>query len=59
MSSFPLPAAVANRMEKVQRDLLWGGWQMGLSSIFLNGIWSITPFRREVWDYAVVSIVRK
>jgi hypothetical protein len=25
MSLFPLPASVANRMEKIQRDFLWGG----------------------------------
>jgi hypothetical protein len=49
MSLFPLPAGVANRIEKVHRDFLWGGigeefqfhlvsWSKVCSPIFKGGL---------------------
>jgi hypothetical protein len=61
LSLFPIPACVANRIEKLQRDFLWGGirdefkyylvsWDKVCSPIFEGGlgIRNLRPFNRAL-----------
>jgi hypothetical protein len=38
MSLFPIPVSVARRIDKIQRDFLWGEWEMRRSFIWLSGV---------------------
>ena len=44
LSLFPIPASVANRMEKLQGNFLWGGLVMNLKFIWLNGLFYVLLF---------------
>ena len=51
LSLFPVPTIVANRMEKLQRNFLWGGVElvMNINFIWLNGLPFVLPFLQVAW----------
>lgn len=50
-SPFPIPASVANKLEYIQRDLLWGGNQ-GEQKIYLVN-WSLVCNRIDKEDWVL------
>ena len=51
LSLFPIPAGVARRLEKLQRDFLWCGLETSLSTIWCSGLRFAVPFKVEGWPF--------
>ena len=51
LSLFPIPAIVANRIEKLQRNFLWVALEMNQNSIWLNGLLFAVPLLQVAWGY--------
>ena len=49
LSLFPIPAIVANRIEKLQRNFLWVALEMNQNSIWLNGLLFAVPLLWVAW----------
>ena len=49
LSLFPIPATVANQIEKLQKNFLWMELEMNQNSIWLNGLLFVVPLLRVAW----------
>ena len=49
LSLFPIPATVANRIEKLQKNFLWVELEMNQNSIWLNGLLFAVPLLWVAW----------